>query len=339
MENFWELQSGFNVLFQSLGAWLEFPMRLFTFMGEEQFFMLVMPAIYWCLDAGLGLRLGIILLSSNSLNHYLKVAFHTPRPYWINPGVKAHVLESSFGLPSGHSQNSASLWGRLAAATSQRWLRAGLVILVILIGLSRLYLGVHSIADVLLGWAIGALLVWMSLKLETPVTQWVKRQEAPALLGFSLLVSLGVILVDRLILGVFGAWAIPEEWIKNAILAGATGAPDPFSSSGIISGAGTLFGFLAGAIWLRGRGGYCAAGRGWKLAARYALGVTGVFVIWFGLDQLFPDGTHLLANSLRYLRYALAGVWISGVAPDLFIRLGWARRSEARLEVQPELAS
>jgi hypothetical protein len=69
------------VLFlQSLGDWLVYPMRFFTFLGQEEFFLLVMPAILWCISMSLGLRIGLILLLADNFRIILKLVFTTPRP-------------------------------------------------------------------------------------------------------------------------------------------------------------------------------------------------------------------------------------------------------------------
>ena len=52
----------FIVAFQSLGTWLEIPMKLFSFLGSEEFFIIFLPLVYWSVDTALGLRLGFILL-------------------------------------------------------------------------------------------------------------------------------------------------------------------------------------------------------------------------------------------------------------------------------------
>lgn len=62
------------VLFlQSLGG-LEVPMRFFTYIGTPDFFVFVLPVVYWCIDASLGIRIGFILLVSNGLNEVAKLA-------------------------------------------------------------------------------------------------------------------------------------------------------------------------------------------------------------------------------------------------------------------------
>ena len=85
-------------------AWLEAPMRFFTFLGTQEFFIFVLPMVYWCIDAGLGIRVGFILLLGNGLNEFAKLALQGPRPYWISAQVKGLGAETSFGVPSGHAQ-------------------------------------------------------------------------------------------------------------------------------------------------------------------------------------------------------------------------------------------
>jgi membrane-associated phospholipid phosphatase len=69
--------------------------------------------------------------------------------------VKALVSEPSFGLPSGHAQNSVAIWGILAYSFKKNWLWSIAVILMFLIGVSRLVLGLHFPQDTLLGWMDG----------------------------------------------------------------------------------------------------------------------------------------------------------------------------------------
>ena len=43
---------------QGLGSWLTLPMEFFSFLGTEEFYLLVLPVIYWCVDSNLGMRAG-----------------------------------------------------------------------------------------------------------------------------------------------------------------------------------------------------------------------------------------------------------------------------------------
>ena len=111
----------FITAFQSLGSWLAAPMELLSFLGSENFFLIFMPLIYWCVDAGLGVRVAFILLVSNSLNAGFKLAFQAPRPYWISSNVEALASDPNFGVPSGHAQIAPAVWGMIAAHYRKAW--------------------------------------------------------------------------------------------------------------------------------------------------------------------------------------------------------------------------
>jgi hypothetical protein len=85
--------------FFSLGAWLTADERI-TFLGDEEFYVLLLPILYWSFDQMIGLRVGMMLLLSNGFNTFFKFLFRTPRPFWISDSV-THVHESSFGCPPG----------------------------------------------------------------------------------------------------------------------------------------------------------------------------------------------------------------------------------------------
>jgi hypothetical protein len=72
---------------QSLGDWLILPIKFFSFLGCEQFYLLLVPLINRCFNPGFGLRLGLGLMFSGCLNLSLKILLHGPRPYWIDARV------------------------------------------------------------------------------------------------------------------------------------------------------------------------------------------------------------------------------------------------------------
>jgi membrane-associated phospholipid phosphatase len=315
------------VLFlQSLGDWLVYPMRFFSFLGEEEFFLLVMPAFLWCISMPLGLRIGLILLLSDNLRIILKLAFHTPRPFWVSALVRPLALESSFGLPSGHATNAATVWGLLAAYLRRPIAVAALGLVIFLNGLSRVYLGVHFPGDVLAGWVLGLLLLWLFLRLETPVLAWLTRQNLRARLLAALAPSLTFVLVGSLVRYSLGDWQFPAGWLENAAAASHQILESgPFSLSELMTSAGALLGLAAGAIWLSSHQGFDTGGTWGRRLLRYPVGLVGVVLLWYGLGAVLPRGELWPAYALRYMRYFLVGFWISGLAPLLFIRLGLAR--------------
>jgi membrane-associated phospholipid phosphatase len=314
-----------NIFFQGLGTWLKTPMEIFSFFGTEYFFLLLLPALYWCLDAGTGIRVGVILLLSTSLNDAFKLVFHGPRPYWVSSQVIDFARETSFGSPSGHAQISVGVWGMLAACLHKWWGWLAAILMMLLIGISRLYLGVHFPHDVILGWLLGALLLWLVIRYWEPVRARVRNMSLGQQVLISFLFSL-VLVVLSLIPFLWlelTKWQPPQEWTQFATQA--------VTLSGAFTTAGTLFGLLIGLAWFNRQGGFSTSGPIWKRLLRFLLGAAGILVFYVGLDVLFglitPDAEALLPYILRYIRYTLVGAWVSAGAPWLFIRLRLAGKT------------
>ncbi len=319
------IQNGLDwiIAIQSLGSWLELPMEFLTFLGNENFFFLVLPLIYWSVDTGLGLRVAFILSTSNYINALAKLLFLAPRPYWVSPQVDPLSVESTFGIPSGHAQNSMAIWGIIAAGMHRRWVWVAAFALAFLIGFSRLYLGMHFVHDVALGWLIGLLLLFVFIRFWDPVAAWLEQKTVSQQVTIAFTISLLMIAVGMLFIVPLNAYVFPAEWTDNALRAGPV--PDPVSIEGIFTSAGSLFGLAAGAAWIAARGGFQASGPLEKRALRYVIGLIGIMILWFGLGQIFPDGETVLALLLRYLRYFLVGFWVTGGAPWLFFHFNLVR--------------
>ncbi len=311
---------------QNLGGWLAGPMKVLSFMGTVEFYLLLMPALYWCWDALLGLRLGVMLMLSAGMNEALKLAFHQPRPYWLDyegPKILALSSERNFGFPSGHGQQAVSLWELLASSLRRRWIWAAALGLAFSIGVSRLYLGVHFPHDVLAGWLVGALLLWAFVHWEGPLTRWLGERGLGQKVVVSFLASLALLGLNALSFVSLGDWQVPPGWAEMALA--CTSEPiDPFSLKLAFDVAGVLFGMGAGAAWLSEAGGFRADGPIGKRLTRYLLGIVGLMVLWFGVRAVLPGGATVVAWCLRYLRSTLVGAWVSAGGPALFLRLGLA---------------
>jgi membrane-associated phospholipid phosphatase len=306
---------------QSVGSFLVSPMKILSFLGTEEFFLLVMPGMVWCVDAWLGLRMGLVLLTSASFNSLLKVLVGWPRPFWVSDRVTAYAFESSYGLPSGHAQNSMALWGRMAAGLRRKGWVIGLGLLILLISLSRLYLAVHFPADVLAGLLAGGLVLALFLWLEKPVGAWIVRQPLGVQLLIPLLVALVIIGKGVWVSAVTADRIVPQEWVTRSTAAFVDEPPIDPQDLDVVSSAATLFGLGAGAVLLHRWGKFSASGSLNARAARFALGLVGVVIIYFGLRMVLPVGDDVLAQSLRFVRYALVGLWVAYLAPWIFVKL------------------
>ncbi len=319
MDTVWNSGIAWNLLLQHLGPGWKTPMEVLSFLGTETFFLLLLPALYWCVDAGLGLRVGVMLLLNASVNDGLKMLFHGPRPYWCSADITAYAGETSFGPPSGHAQIATGVWGMLAAGFRRAWGWAVAVVIILSIGVSRLYLGVHFPHDVAAAWLIGALLLWIVLKAWDPVAARVAAWSPNRRLLAAFLSSMAMVLFSLLPFAWLkvASWQPPPDWAGHAANA--------VSMKTALTTAGTLFGFLAGRVWLDRRGGFAIDGPPGRRLLRFILGLVGLLVLYLGLKGLFalivPDADAALPYVLRYVRYVLVGGWISAGAPWMFLRL------------------
>lgn len=296
-------------------TWWNAVLHVITFLGDEEFYLLVFPLLYWAVSRRLGIRLGFMLLLTAGINAAGKLVAVTPRPAFLDPSLE-QVPEATFGIPSGHSQNGVAVWGLLAVSLRRLWVRMALVALIAAIGWSRIHLGAHFVEDVLVGWAIGAVLVALFLLLEPRVRRWAAARGP----------------VEWVLAGLVASWALllPGLLLSARLEGfdpgwpGLTNPAEAVSAADSVTAGGTLAGLVIGLALLVPRGGFDHRGSLGRRAARVAVGLVGVVVLWMGLGAVFPDGGGALALVLRYGRYLLVGAWVGGLAPLLFRRLGLA---------------
>lgn len=306
-----------SIWFQNSPDWAITVFKGITFLGNTEFYLIIMPALFWSIDASLGIRTGIILLVSGGLNSILKFAFQWPRPFWVTSQVNRFAEGASFGFPSGHAQNAASVWGLLGTSTRKKRFLWIFFLIIFLIGLSRVILGVHFAHDVLVGWLVGGILLGIFLRSEQAVTDWFKDNSLPMqILGLLMATSL-FILPALLLVPPFNPPALPQTWIE-----GAGEMIDPYNYEGLLTTAGSFLGLGLGVILLYQSSGFNARGPIWQRILRYLVGLIGVLALYLGLGSIFPDEIDLISYSLRFFRYFLIGLWISYGAPKLF---AWLR--------------
>ena len=76
----YELDLSWVIAFQSLGDWLVSPMQFFSFLGTEEFYILILPILYWCIDTSLGIRVGIHHADEQRLEFHIQNAIHRSAP-------------------------------------------------------------------------------------------------------------------------------------------------------------------------------------------------------------------------------------------------------------------
>jgi hypothetical protein len=260
-----------------------------SFAGAEFCYLAILPLIYWCVDKRRGLRIGILVFLSTVLNLRLKTAFAQPRPYDLEPSL-GMAKEATFGLPSGHAQTSTVLWGSSVPLFRRPWGLILAIALPLLVGVSRIYLGVHFPTDVFAGWAIGAAIVVLDRLLGDRIARFVSGLNQTLLLAVVAAVALGM----------------NALYLKDTSLSGA------------------FFGLAGAAIWARKNAAFSVEGSFWKRLLRYLFGMATVVVV-YALPKLLLSGMEAGGPPvIRFLRYAALGAWVSAGAPWLFLRMGLA---------------
>ena len=136
---------------------------LITRIGEEVFFLAAAIIFFWCVNKRQGYFVLLTGLFGTVLNQGAKLIFRIPRPWVIDPTFEvvgdAKVAATGYSFPSGHTQNAAGTLGSIAAYKAN-WKKVVICIVVILlVGFSRMYLGVHTLLDVVVSLAFAAGLV------------------------------------------------------------------------------------------------------------------------------------------------------------------------------------
>lgn len=269
-------------------------MSLITHLGEETFFMVGALFVFWCVDKRRGYYLLSVGFLGTLINQWLKIICRVPRPWVKDPQFtivpSARAEATGYSFPSGHTQTATGFFGGVARFTGSLWLRAACLLLVALVAVSRMYLGVHTPADVGVSLAVAAVLVFVLYPLVES-TLWFPQRLYWILAGLSAL-SLAFV-------GFVTFFPFPAD-IDGANLASAV--KNAYSMAGAVTGMllasfldNRFIQFPTRAPWW---------GQAVKLAGGLVLVVLVKSLLKAPLSALF--GGHEAAHALRYFLMVLA---------------------------------
>ena len=165
-------------------------MQAVTELGSEVFFLVVALVLFWCVSKREGYYLLTVGFFGTVLNQFLKLLCRVPRPWVLDPEFtiveSARADATGYSFPSGHTQNSVGTFGVLGRCARRTWVRILCGILMILVPFSRMYLGVHTPADVGVSLVLAAALVLGLYPLMR------RAQEKPRYMGYVLAAMLVV---------------------------------------------------------------------------------------------------------------------------------------------------
>ncbi|WP_417463307.1 phosphatase PAP2 family protein [Kordiimonas sp.] len=285
--------------------------QLFSELGEAEGYILVVTFIYVAMNRQLGFRLAVLVLLTFCLNHLLKTAIMNPRPFvaegewmtmWAASAERARHLVSEYSTPSGHAMCAAAFYGFLFTQVRTLWAKVASLFVVLLIGLSRPYLGVHYVEDILLGWLSGGMLAFICACYAAQIGQVWERQRPEAQVGLLVFASLLV-------------WIVGGDSLNQP--------PTPVIG---------ILGFLTAIVLVepmerRYVGFEAHSGVAFQRVLRHLVTLACVVLTlallgW--LSDLAVERASLLGHLAKYGRYAAAGAAGLLLAPLIFVKLGLA---------------
>lgn len=138
--------------------------QFITYFGQEIIIIAFICTLYWCVDKRFAYLLGFTYFTAGLCVQTLKITFRIPRPWILDPNF--HAVKSAipgatgYSFPSGHTQSATSLFAPIAFTSKRKSISILSVCAFLLIGFSRMYLGVHTPKDVLVSMSISLLIAW-----------------------------------------------------------------------------------------------------------------------------------------------------------------------------------
>lgn len=283
-------------------------MLAITVLGEETAFLALALIFFWCVDKKRGYLLMSVGFLGIMANQFLKLWFRVPRPWVLDENFtileQAREAASGYSFPSGHTTTAFATFGSIAVSAKKRWVSVGAALLAVLVGFSRMYIGVHTPADVLVG-ALTSLVLVAALR-NTVLSGSEKGMKG--IIAAMLAAAIGLLLfVER--------YSFPENVDVHNLESGVKNA---YTMIGSLTGVALVYlldaeylVFNTSAVW-------------WAQILKAVLGLCVVLLVKEGLraplDAMFAG--HMAARAVRYFLIVIVAGALWPMTFDWFSRLG-----------------
>ena len=295
-------------LLQSIRTpFLDGVMQVITYLGDEAAFLAIALFVYWCTEKRNGYYLLTVGFLGIAVNQCLKITCRIPRPWVRDPSLtvvgNAQEAAGGYRFHSGHTQTVTGTLGVVAVTRQRRWPQVVCIVLILLTAFSRMYLGVHTPADVLTSLGIGIVLV-LAIR---PLMRWI-GDSGSRLMGL----LLAMLAVSLLFLAYVYLWPFPAD-VDAANLTSAH--KNAWTMVGAVGGI--CVGCAVDLKWLH----FPTKAVWWAQLIKFVVGVALVMAVKEGLK---PVMSALFGEALfsRAIRYFLCVIMASVIWPLSFKRFG-----------------
>ena len=279
-----------------------------TQLGEETAFLVIALIVFWCVDKRKGYFLMSVGFLGTMANQFLKLLCRVPRPWVRDPDFtileQAREAASGYSFPSGHTQTAVGSFGCLAVTTKKRWVKILCAIIMVLVPFSRMYVGVHTPADVLVGAGMALALIWL---LKPVVYREDGKGMKPLLAAMIALTVLFLLFVEL--------WQFPEDMDETNL---ASGYKNAYTLLGCLVGVAMVY--IADEKWLH----FPVEAKWWVQIIKAAVGLVLVLAVKEGLrsplEALF--GGHMAARAVRYFLVVIVAGALWPMSFSWFSKLG-----------------
>ncbi len=265
--------------------------NLVTMFGEESFVIAFILYIFYNYNKKSGFILFTSTLYSVIAMGVLKAIVRAPRPFQVLESIQGKRVQTATGysFPSGHTTTAASAYTSLALIFQKRAVSIICALAIALVGISRLYLGVHWPNDVFGGLVLGASISMLAYRpLALLYDDKEKRIKVNTIVG---IVSAAAALILAILLSLH---AVDEVAFTDLMKV-------------LALGGGGFLGF----VFENKRVNFSTDGSWPKKIIRYLIGLGGVIAI-MAAKALFPASLYAASS---FVRYALIGLWATGLYP------------------------
>ena len=280
-----------------------------TRLGEETVLLVIGMLIIWCINKKWGFRFLLAGLFGTAVNQLLKAIFLVPRPWVIDPEFEivesAREAATGYSFPSGHTHSAGTVFGMIAMWLKRRAVTAACLVVILLVGFSRMYLGVHTPYDVGVSLITSALTVFgMTALCERAKTSKQKAALLSGLVGFALVLVLYVTFAPKRAANVaeFDAHGVQNAWKLLGSMLG-------MAIAWYVDERYTRFDTKA--VW-------------WAQALKLAAGFAVVMLVKEGGKPVLRAllNGHQAAEAIRYFLMVIVGVGVWPMTFKWFAKLG-----------------